>query len=410
MAECTGRARHRYAGAGMDMDALITDDVEQLDQLPPETLEALDAATAAIAGAVSLEEVLQVITDRIRPLVGARYAALGIIRPDQRIARFITSGISEEERRAIGEPPKGHGILGLLIRERRSIRLDDVMTDPRAYGFPPHHPQMHSFLGVPVLLADQPVGNLYLTEKMAAPRFTLADQRLVETFARQAAMGIHTARLHDDLERLAVLQERERIGQDLHDGIIQALYGVGLFLEDVPELIDTDRVEAEARVDKAIDAIHESIRDIRGFIFGLRGETTAEDSLADGLRRLGAELARGSSARVTVHTPIDPPMEPADVVQVLRFTREALSNVARHASASHVRVSLDAREDGAELRIIDDGRGFDPSAPPPPGHHGLGNMRARAVQLGATLDVDSRPGGGTTVRLWVPLRASGRAR
>lgn len=394
----------------MDMDALITDDLEQLDQLPPETLEALDAATAAIAGAVSLDEVLQVIADRIRPLVGARYAALGIIRPDRSIARFITSGISDEERRAIGEPPRGHGILGVLVRERRSIRLDDVMTDPRAHGFPPHHPAMHSFLGVPVLLADQPVGNLYLTEKIAAPRFTLADQRLVETFARQAAMGIHTARLHDDLERLAVLQERERIGQDLHDGIIQALYGVGLFLEDVPELMDADRPEAEARVDRAIDAIHESIRDIRGFIFGLRDGATGGDSLAEGLRRLGAELARGSSATVAVDAPVDPTMDAADVAQVLRFTREALSNVARHATASQVEVRLDAREGGAELRIVDDGRGFDTTAPPPPGHHGLSNMRARAVELGATLDVTSRPGGGTTVRLWVPTRGSGRAR
>lgn len=391
-------------------DTGILDEDEVLEPLPAETLEALDAATAAIAGADSLDDVLQVITDRIGPLVGARYVALGIVRPDQTISKFITTGIDEAQRRAIGAPPRGHGILGLLIRERRSIRIDDVMTDARRYGFPPNHPPMHSFLGVPVVLADRPVGNLYMTEKIDAPRFTLADQRLVETFARQAAMAIHTARLHDDLERLAVLQERERIGQDLHDGIIQALYGVGLFLEDVPDLMDSDRPEAEARVDRAIDAIHESIRDIRGFIFGLRDEASGEDSLAEGLRRLGSELARGSSAAVTVSAPVDPVMDAADVAQVLRFTREALSNVTRHASASNVEVRLDTREDGVELRIIDDGRGFDPSAPPPPGHHGLGNMRARAAELGATLDVDSRPGGGTTVRLWVPLRVVGRAR
>lgn len=383
---------------------------EVLEPLPGETLEALDAAAAAIAGAVSLDDVLQVITDRIRPLVGARYVALGIVRPDQTISKFITSGIDDATRRAIGDPPRGHGILGLLLRERRSIRIDDVMTDPRRYGFPPNHPPMHSFLGVPVVLGDRSVGNLYMTEKVDAPRFSLADQRLVETFARQAAMAIHTARLHDDLERLAVLQERERIGQDLHDGIIQALYGVGLFLEDVPELMETDRPEAEARVDRAIDSIHESIRDIRSFIFGLRDEATAEDSLAEGLRRLGAELARGSSAAVTVRAPVDPPMDAADVAQVLRFTREALSNVARHASATSVEVVLDARSDGAELRVIDDGRGFDLSAAPLPGHHGLGNMRARAVELGATLEVTSRPGGGTTVRLWVPSRVAGRAR
>jgi signal transduction histidine kinase len=386
------------------------DEEEPLEPLPPETLEALDAATVAIAGAVSLDEILQVIADRVRPLVGARYAALGIVRPDQRIGRFITSGIDDATRRAIGPPPRGHGILGLLIRDRKSLRIDDVMTDPRRYGFPSNHPPMHSFLGVPVVLADQPVGNLYLTDKIGAPRFSLADQRIVESFARQAAMAIHTARLHDDLEHLAVLQERERIGQDLHDGIIQALYGVGLFLEDVPELMDTDRDEAEARVDRAIDAIHESIRDIRGFIFGLRGDQPGQEGLADGLRRLGEELARGSTATVTVHAPKAPAMDSADVAQVLRFAREALSNVARHASATHVEVTLELRDGGTELRIRDDGRGFDTAAPAPPGHHGLGNMRARAVELGATLEVDSRPDAGTTVRLWVPARVSGRAR
>jgi signal transduction histidine kinase len=394
----------------MEDGALDTQQIqalETLDSLPHETLEALDAATAAIASAVSLDDVLQVITDRIRPLVGARYAALGIVRPDQRISRFITSGVDEQVRQAIGAPPQGHGILGLLIRERRSIRIDDLMSDPRAYGFPPNHPPMHSFLGVPVVLADQPVGNLYLTEKIDAPRFSLADQRLVETFARQAAMAIHTARLHDDLGRLALLQERERIGQDLHDGIIQALYGVGLFLEDVPELMDTDRGEAVARVDRAIDAIHESIRDIRGFIFGLRGDTETEGTLADGIRRLGEELERGSSATVLVRTVGDPQLDPADVAQVLRLTREALSNIARHAAATHVEVTVHARGDRVELRIRDDGRGFDTTAPPRPGHHGLGNMRARALELGATLDVESSPGTGTTVRLSVPLREDG---
>lgn len=190
--------------------------------------------------------------------------------PDRRIARFITSGIDDESRHAIGRPPQGHGILGLLITEQMSIRIDDVMSDPRRFGFPPGHPPMHSFLGVPVVLAGRPVGNLYLTGKIGAPRFSLADQRLVETFALQAAMAIHTARLHDGLARLTLLQERERIGRDLHDGIIQGLYAVGLSLEDVPELMALDRPEAEARIDRAIDAIHGSIRDIRGFIFGLR--------------------------------------------------------------------------------------------------------------------------------------------
>jgi signal transduction histidine kinase len=168
--------------------------------------------------------------------------------------------------------------------------------------------------------------------------------------------------------------------------------------------MDTDRPEAEARVDRAIDAIHQSIRDIRGFIFGLREDEAGESTLADGIRRLVEELERGSSATVLVRTVGDPRMDPADVAQVLRLTREALSNVARHAAATHVEVSLHAHDDRVELRIIDDGRGFDTSVAPRAGHHGLGNMHARAVELDATLDVESSPGTGTTVCLSVPLR------
>ena len=370
--------------------------------VPSTALEALDAATAAIAGAVSLEGVLQVIADRLRPLVGASYAALGIVGPDRRIARFVTSGIDETTRHQIGPAPRGHGILGLLISEQRSLRIDDVMTDPRRYGFPPGHPPMHSFLGVPVVLAGRPVGNLYLTGKIGAPRFTLADQRLVETFARQAAMAIHTARLHDGLARMALLQERERIGRDLHDGVIQALYAVGLSLEDVPEMMALDRPQAEARVDRAINDIHRSIRDIRSFIFGLRSDEVVDVDLGEGLERLAADLTRGTRMAIEVRLLDEPVLDPTAARHLLQIAREALSNAARYSGATTVTVTLAVTADVLELRIVDDGRGFEPDTATRPGHQGIGNMRARALALGATLDITSEPGSGASVCLRVP--------
>ncbi len=372
------------------------------DELTLEAFEALDAAVAAIAGEVSLEGILQVIADRLRPLVGARYAALGIVGADRRIARFITSGLDAHVREAIGPPPRGEGILGLLITEQRSMRIDDVMSDPRRSGFPSGHPPMHSFLGVPVVLAGRPVGNLYLTEKIGAARFTEADQRLVETFARQAAMAIHTARLHEGLGRLALLQERERIGRDLHDGIIQALYGVGLSLEDVPELMALDRGEAEVRVDRAIESIHATIRDIRGFIFGLRTDDFESVELRPGLERLAAELARGTSMSVDIDVSNEPELDPTDARHVLQLAREALSNAARHSGASRAKVRVDVTSNGLEMRIADDGHGFDPSVIALPGHQGIGNMRSRAISMGGTLDVLSVIGAGTTVTLRIP--------
>ena len=191
-------------------------------------VEAFDAATRAIAGLQSVDDVLQVIVDEVRPLVGARYAALGIVDPDGNIERFITSGIDAETRARIGALPRGRGFLGLIIRENRSFRIRDIARDPRRYGFPPNHPPMHSFLGVPVTVQGRSVGNLYLTDKAGAGEFSEDDQRLVETFALHAGIAIENARLHEQVQRLAIVDERERIGKDLHDGIIQSLYAVGL--------------------------------------------------------------------------------------------------------------------------------------------------------------------------------------
>src|SRR5690349_17095258 len=184
-------------------------------------IDAFDAATRAIAGLQSVDQVLQVIVDQVRPLANARYAALGIVDDHGVIERFITAGITAEERARIGPTPTGHGLLGVIIRENRPLRIPDISRDPRHYGFPPHHPPMTSVLGVPVTVRGRTVGNLYLTDKIGAREFSDDDQRLVETFASHAGIAIDNARLHEQVQRLAVVDERERISRDLHDGIIQ---------------------------------------------------------------------------------------------------------------------------------------------------------------------------------------------
>jgi GAF domain-containing protein len=182
---------------------------------------ALDAAVRGIAGLATIDEVLQVIVDRVRPLVSAQYAALGIVDEQGRIERFITSGIDLSTRRRIGALPEGHGLLGLIIRENRSFRIPDINSDSRRHGFPPNHPPMASFLGVPITVKGISLGRLYLTNKIGAEQFSEEDQSLVETFALHAGIAMENARLHEQLNRLAVVDERERISKDLHDGIIQ---------------------------------------------------------------------------------------------------------------------------------------------------------------------------------------------
>jgi signal transduction histidine kinase len=371
-------------------------------------LAALDAATRAIASVLDVEAVLQLIVDEVRALVGARYAALGIVDASGVIERFITSGISARERERIGAPPRGRGLLGLIIREGRSFRIPDIAAHPDSSGFPPNHPPMTSFLGVPVAVKGVSVGNLYLTDKDGAAEFSEADQRLVETFALHAGIAIENARLHEQVERLAVVTERERIAADLHDGIIQSIYAVGLSLEDLPELIDEDRAEAHARVDRAIDGLHTTIRDIRNFIMGLRPELLDQRDLAGSLAALAEEVQIGSM--IDVETAIDPAA--ADAVPeglrepIFHISREALSNIARHSQATRASIVLRIEDGLLRLEVNDNGVGFDSGVSRIVGHHGLENIEARATGHGGVLTVESAPAAGTRIIVTFDLAAA----
>jgi len=352
-------------------------------------LEALDNATVAISQELSLERVLQIIVDSVRPLVGARFAALGI--PDERgsMERFITSGMSEREREAIGPPPRGLGLLGVSQRESLTVRVEDIAADPRSAGFPAGHPVMRTLLSVPVKVEGRAIGNLYLTDRHDGRPFSQDDERLVESFARHAGLAIHNARMHEELRQLAVLQERERIAQDLHDGSIQSLYAVSLALEDTAELMAGDPSQAEERIDHAIESIHGTIQEIRDFIMGLDPDARTAIDLLAGLTTLTDEFERSTLIEVELMSDPDVPLDPDETLQLIQLTREAMSNVARHAKASKVVVNVEDRRERLRLSIIDDGRGFDTSAEQRPGHHGLTNMHARAESLGGSLAIDS---------------------
>ena len=378
--------------------------------LPP-VLRALDKAVRGISGVLDVDRVLQLIADEVRQLVSAEYAAIGIVDREGAIERFITSGISDQKRAAIGDLPRGHGLLGLIIRENRSVRIPEIGAHPESYGFPPNHPPMESFLGMPITNQGVPVGRLYLTNKRRAAEFTDLDQALVEMFALHAGIAIENARLHDEVRRLAIVDERDRISRDLHDSVIQSIYAQTLALDDVPSMIEEEPDEARRRVDDAIDALHGVIRDVRNFIFGLRPVLLESGDLSEGLRHLATELRRAGGVTVSVDVTGD--REPVTrlpietVAELLAITREALSNVARHASATTCSVRLAANGEELRLEITDDGRGFDVDRAPARGHHGLANMRTRAEALGATYELGSTPGGGT--RIIVRLRTrSGR--
>lgn len=371
-------------------------------------IDALDAATRAIAGELDLDRVLQLIVDSVRDLVHARYAALGIVDASGRIERFITSGISAEARARIGPPPRGHGLLGLIIRDGRAYRIAEISKHPDAYGFPPEHPIMHSLLGVPIRTGGKPIGNFYLTDKIGAVEFSEQDQRLVEMFALHTGIAIHNARLHARVQRLAVLDERLRIGRDLHDGIIQGIYAVALSLEDVPDLMREDAVEAAERVDRAIDRLNTTIGEIRTFIIGL-GADTMQVAIGSRLAGLADELLLSSGARMALDLDladvgeVDDGLASEAATQLLQIAREALSNAIRHSRAPRARLSLRAQDAHAVLSVEDNGCGFDPTVPRGPGHFGLANLHDRAASVGGTLEIASRVGAGTRIIVRLPM-------
>ncbi|HXG27177.1 MAG TPA: GAF domain-containing sensor histidine kinase [Candidatus Binatia bacterium] len=370
-------------------------------------LYALDRATRAIAGELDIDRVLQLIVDSARDLVGAQYAALGIIGPDGFIERFITSGISEELRRRIGPLPQGHGVLGTIIRDGVTLRIPDLSKHPDSYGFPPHHPPMRSLLGVPIRITSDIVGNFYLTDKVDAPEFSAEDQELLEMFAVHAGIAMQNARLHQDVQALAVIEERLRISRDLHDGIIQSLYAVSLSLEEAFEAIDTDPEAATDRVDRAIDRLHTTISDIRTFIVGLGPETGV--GLAESLQSMADELLGGTGVRLEADlagaATVERRLSPEGAHELVQIAREALSNVGRHSGATRAELRLAAAGGEATLSVFDDGRGFDPAARLGSGHFGLANLRDRAAALGGTLRIDSQIGSGTRIIVTLPLSA-----
>jgi signal transduction histidine kinase len=214
---------------------------------------------------------------------------------------------------------------------------------------------------------------------------------LVETFAVHAGIAIENARLHEQVQRLAIVDERERISQDLHDGIIQNIYAVGLSLEDIPDLLRDDPDEVERRIERAIDSLHLTIRDIRNFIFGLRPELLSGATLMTGLAAIIEEFRHNSIIDVELYAgDIDVEPDATATGHLLGVVNEALSNIARHSGASRATVWISAEPDeGLRLRIEDNGRGFDPAAAGIVGHQGLANMRSRVATVGATMRIES---------------------
>ncbi len=542
-------------------------------------LIALHQASLQLVEDISLETLLERIATVACEQAGARYAALGVQGEDGGLKQFISVGMTDEQIKRIPHPPMGLGLLGALMDTEETIRLTSIQSDPRSVGFPKNHPRMRSFLGVPIWLKNEQLGQIYLTEKQDGGEFTADDERIIQMLAAHAAVAINNARLyselrerdraltrrnqdlallnktaevltsslkldeilqktlslvmeylgveagelflleddaqtlrlvlhrgqaaeafwtrnrfklgegiigmvaknntaiisrdlasdvrylreavvkvgfrqmasfpltssgrvigvlsaatrvsvpisdldlqlvtalcgwaglaidnarlHNDARRLAVLEERERIGMDLHDGIIQSIYGVGLVLEHARLLAAEDPRQARERIQHAIESLNNSIRDIRAYILDLRPRQLGNENLMDGLRRLVMEFRLNTLAEgILSGSPDDVSDMPQNYSTALfHICQEALANVAKHARAKKVEVTVWRSAERIMMEIRDNGRGFEIEKMSMTIGHGLSNIHTRAHHTGGDVEISSVPGEGTSILAWVP--------
>ncbi|MCK6581802.1 MAG: GAF domain-containing sensor histidine kinase [Anaerolineales bacterium] len=297
----------------------------------------------------------------------------------------------------------GEGYPGIVAKIGRPMISTDLAKDESFLRKAVVKAGFRQILSIPLISSESVMGVMSVATRSKAP-FEDRSVQMLSAVGAWAGLAIENARLHANARRLAVLEERNRIGMDLHDGIIQSIYGVGLGLEGAKHLVIEDTDEAKAKIDHAIEGLNQAIRDLRAYILDLRPRQLGNDGLMNGIKRLITEYRANTFSEVLFTSP-ESEMKELTLAQYLalfHICQEALANSAKHAKAKNVRISLWTTEDRALLEINDDGKGFDVEKMSTFIGHGLANMQTRARSSGGDVDITSIQGEGTTVLAWVP--------
>ncbi len=365
---------------------------------PVEGLSSLIEAAAAVVGEVQLDQVLRRLLTQAREATGAAYAALGVLGPHGVLNEFIHEGLSEAQAREIGSPPQGRGVLGTVVREGRTIVVEEIAAHPDSFGFPEGHPPMSAFLGVPVRAGQSIFGNLYLTDKPGG--FDESDVAVVEALALIAGSAVNTARLRDRLAAIAIVEDRDRIARDLHDSIIQDLFAIGLSLQSLSERTDDD--PTTALLDEAVDRLDAAVETLRRYVYQLKTSDDLRRGFSDQVHDLVDRISGPYPSQVDVD--LDPAADQIDqrtAEETIKLITEALSNALRHSSAEEISVKAVINERDLVVAVVDDGHGFDVESV----ERGMGllNMAERARRLGGEVEISSASDSGTSVVIRVPV-------
>jgi signal transduction histidine kinase len=364
----------------------------------------LAAITEADASGRSLKDVLTRLAEAARQISGASYAAIGIPEPEgDAFAAFIHVGMSDELVSEMGPLPRTHGMLDAMLHDPEPVRLPDIKKDRRFRGWWPRaHPQMSSFLGVPIVSEGEVVGAFYLTDKVGASVFTDEDQEAIVLLASHAAAAIEAAGMFEDSRSLAMSEERERLARELHDALNQSLFSLTLTARAAARHIATDPDRAAEELNEIAVLSRQAMTELRAVVDGLRTPDLERDGLVPAIRSLADLLSRVHHIEIEVVADEEPGLEGRAEHEVFRIVQEALTNAVRHSQAARVTVTV-ANGDGLDVTIRDDGHGFEPGARNVRGKRlGLTSMRDRASVLGGRLTIESSPGRGSTVHLEVP--------
>lgn len=371
-------------------------------------LLALHEATLAVERRLDLNDVLQGVVDEARSLFNARYGALMYLRDDGTKEAFITSGITLEERRLLGPEPEGHGVMGVVLDEGESLRLDRIENHPRSVGFPENHPKMTALLAVPIRSPTGVLGNLYIADGDEAFHFDESDEKTLNRFAAVAAVAIENARLHRQVRALAITEERQRIAREMHDSLAQVLGYVNTKAQATQVLLDAGQVtRASEQLRQMAETARAAYADVREGILSLRTSLDPGRGVIDALEGYLAVWREqsGVATELEAAAGVEGRLSSLAEVQLLRVVQEALTNTRKHAGATCVQIRLTIDGDYLVTTIADDGAGFLAHERAHRGmpRFGMSTMRERVESLGGTFEVVSRPGQGTRIIVRLPL-------
>lgn len=394
-----------YAGVAID-NARLYETLHDRDQnltRRNEELALINQVGTALASSLELDEIMNKTLALLMAHFKGEAGEIFLLEQDDTLRLVLHRGEAAEAFWTHSRYKMGEGMVGQAAQTKEPVVSNHLEKDGWVTRQAVVQAGFKQIVCIPLTAHGEIVGVLTIAtrSKKAIPKDEL---ELLVSVAGGAGTAIENARLHSNLRRVTILEERERIGMDLHDGIIQSIYGVGLALENARLALREDPEAANKRLQKAMDDLNRTIRDIRNYILDLRPRQLRGESLIEGLGKLVSEFRQNTKIEVSLAGPKEPlvDLRPVNAMALFHICQEALANIAKHANAGKVTIDLWSTSDRALLEIHDDGKGFELDKANKTVGHGLANMQTRVANVGGDLDIITSPGEGTTILAWVP--------